>query len=451
MTRNKTKILLLTGFMILFTTNFFGQEKLTELNPEVILATIEKAAGWQLSNPVRFDVTYEKDNEVKQARILWEGLLTKTRDYNFNKKRVDNIPNNWEYFCTLVGEDVTYSELPTQIKKTINELNVNEDEILTITMGDGNSKSWEIGAFYVGLLALSEVSADTKYIDALKMVGEASKWKLGDRIYHADDHCVGQMYLDLYEKYNDLEMLANVEMQFDWIIKNPHFQTLDYSEGKNRWSWCDALFMSPPVWVKLSNITGDKKYLDYMNEQFWKTYEHLYDKEEHLFYRDDRYYGKKEPNGEKIFWSRGNGWVIAGLTTILNELPNDHSFKQSYEKLFEEMAEKVFEIQPDDGLYRSSLLDIINYPAQESSSTAFFTYAITWGINNGYLEKEKYLPFVLKSWNVLMKCVGENGKLGFVQLPGSEPGEVNKDWNAAYGTGAFLLAGSEIIKMIKGK
>ncbi|MGD8780455.1 MAG: glycoside hydrolase family 88 protein [Ignavibacteria bacterium] len=429
---------------------FINAQELTALKEEAILAKMEKVADWQLNNPVRFDVTYKKNGELEQARILWEGLLTKTRE-GFNDKEVfKNIPADWKYFCSLVGDDATYLEIPQQIKNTLtNKLDVAEEDIVLITMGDGTSKSWEIGAFYAGLLELSKVSKNSKYFDALKMVGEASKWKLGDRIYHADDHCVGQMYLELYKKYNEIEMLANVQMQFDWIIKNPHPQTLRYSDGKNRWSWCDALFMSPPVWVKLSSITGDKKYIDYMNEQYSQTYDHLYDKEEKLFYRDDRYYGLKEPNGKKIFWSRGNGWVISGLAMILNEYLDDYPGRGKYEKLFKEMAERILELQPADGLFRSSLLDPVNYPVPESSSTAFFTYAMAWGINNGYLEKEKYLPFILKSWEALQGCINEYGKMGYVQLPGSEPGEVHKDWNATYGAGSFLLAGTEIIKMIK--
>ena len=129
-------------------------------------------------------------------------------------------------------------------------------------------------------------------------------------------------------------------------------------------------------------------------------------------------------------------------------MPDNYPDKEDYKTLYKEMSEKIAKIQPEDGLFRSSLLDPINYPTPESSSTAFFTYGIAWGINNGYLDKEEYLPFVVKSWNALQECISQEGKLGFVQLPGSEPGEVDKEWNAVYGTGAFLLAGIEIIKLI---
>ena len=48
------------------------------------------------------------------------------------------------------------------------------------------------------------------------------------------------------------------------------------------------------MWARLSVATGDRKYLDFMNERWWRTSDHLYDKQEHLYYRDDRYVTKRE-------------------------------------------------------------------------------------------------------------------------------------------------------------
>ena len=75
---------------------------------------------------------------------------------------------------------------------------------------------------------------------------------------------------------------------------------LDYSriESLDRWSWCDALFMAPPVYAKLYAMTGDKKYVDFLTREDRATYDFLCDKEEHLFYRDSRYFNKKEANGQ---------------------------------------------------------------------------------------------------------------------------------------------------------
>src|SRR5690606_39956071 len=85
------------------------------------------------------------------------------------------------------------------------------------------------------------------------------------------------------------------------------------------WSWCDALFMAPPAFAKYYRLTGDEKYLDYLTEHWWKTSEYLYAQPENLFYRDDRFFDAKSPNGTKVFWSRGNGWVLAAIARIRSE------------------------------------------------------------------------------------------------------------------------------------
>ncbi|MDO6425126.1 glycoside hydrolase family 88 protein, partial [Saccharophagus degradans] len=81
--------------------------------------------------------------------------------------------------------------------------------------------------------------------------------------------------------------------------------------------------MAPPVWTKLSKVTQDSKYLDFMDKQYHKTYNMLWDKEEKLFFRDKSYFNVREKNGEKIFWARGNGWVFGGLALMIPDFPND--------------------------------------------------------------------------------------------------------------------------------
>jgi rhamnogalacturonyl hydrolase YesR len=130
-------------------------------------------------------------------------------------------------------------------------------------------------------------------------------------------------------------------------------------------------------------------------------------------------------------------------------LPEDHKEKAFYEQTFIEMATKIAHLQGNDGLWRSSLLDFEDFPAPETSATGFFCYGIAWGINNGYLEKEKYLPVVKKAWAGLNRYMNDEGKLGYVQLIGHDPRNVTEDDTMEYGTGAYLLAGSEILKLIK--
>lgn len=136
---------------------------------------------------------------------------------------------------------------------------------------------WTMGAEYAGMVAWGELSSNPKYLLAMRGVGEENKWALGERVYHADDHCVGQMYLALYEKYHAPDMIVPLRERFDYILAHPSTVTLrsGAQNRMDRWWWCDALFMGPPVWAKLAAVTGETKYLDFMNGEFWATCDYL--------------------------------------------------------------------------------------------------------------------------------------------------------------------------------
>ena len=249
------------------------------------------------------------------------------------------------------------------------------------------------------------------------------------------------MMMDTKRVFDKL-VAENVDVPF----ANIYYRELD---SKGEWSWADTLFMSPPTLIKLYRETGDKKYLDFMNRKWWKATDFLYDKEEHLFYRDSSYFKKREKNGKKVFWGRGNGWVMGGIVLSLQGIPKDYRDHSRYVKLLQEMSEKMAKIQQPDGFWRASLLDPDSYPGGESSATGFITFSIAWGINHGHLDRERYLPVVLSSWKPLTQSVSDNGKIGWVQPPGDGPARVKYDQTEVYGTGAFLLAGSEMLKLLE--
>jgi rhamnogalacturonyl hydrolase YesR len=310
---------------------------------------------------------------------------------------------------------------------------------------------WISAAGDAGMMALAGISGDAKYRDAMLAMGESNRWQLGRRLYMADDHCIGQTYAELYFLYRENKMIGPLRERFDEILaKPPKLASLDFSQpghGQELWSWCDSLFMGPPTWVRLYAATDDERYLNYAMTNFWRTTDYLYDKDEHLFFRDSTYFNKREVNGQKIFWSRGNGWVIAGIVRVLQYLPMNHPDRPRFEQLFKEMADKVLSCQQPDGLWRSSLLDPEDYPAKETSGSGFFTYALAWGVNQGLLDRAKFEPAVRKAWTALVNCVDADGKLTHVQPVGSDPKNFDPDSTAPFGVGAFLLAGSEVYRM----
>lgn len=315
-------------------------------------------------------------------------------------------------------------------------------------------KGWIAGAFYMGLFDWAELDEDDAYFDWLKKLFGRQQWQVAERMYHADDICIAQVYLDMYEKYKNEWMLQPTLARTEWVINHPSngSMDLDYKEASTieRWSWCDALFMAPGVYTRLYTLTGNRKYMHFADNEFRATYHHLYDKKEHLFYRDSRYFSQKEANGKKVFWGRGNGWVIGGLAEILKTLPaEDKEYRPFYASVFVEFCDRLAGLQGKDGYWHASLLDPESYPSPETSATGFIVYGLAYGINQGHLPADKYLPIVKKGWKALVEAVDADGKLGWVQPVGADPKKVTYDMTELYGTGAFLMAACEIYKLCK--
>jgi rhamnogalacturonyl hydrolase YesR len=301
----------------------------------------------------------------------------------------------------------------------------------------------------VGIMALAGISGDPKYRDAMLAKGETNVWQLAEyqgRKYHADDQCYGQVCAELYFLYRDNRMIAPLRAKLDYILANPPAnQSLE--NNQQTWSWCDALFMAPPTWLRLYAATDDTRYLDFAVTNFWRTTDYLYDKDENLFYRDSTFFNKTEANGKKIFWSRGNGWVFAGIVRILQYLPMNDPSRPRFEQMFTYMAARILSLQQPDGLWRASLLDPQDYPTPEASGSALFTYGLAWGVNRGLLDRATFEPAVCKAWTALTGCVNDEGRLTHVQPAGSAPVKFSADATSPYGGGVFLLAGSEVYKM----
>ncbi len=258
---------------------------------------------------------------------------------------------------------------------------------------------WTNGAFYAGVFAAWETTKSPELMAAMLEMGEKNGWKPGPRFDHADDIVINQTYLDLYRVKKDKKMLQPTIDVAERLKKETGNEV---AKRGITWGWCDALFMAPPTLAKLSKITSDRSYLD-LNDRFFKeTYDLLYSRDENLYARDagylinDKGEGKREANGKKVFWSRGNGWVVGGLVRLLKELPKDHPKREFYLTQYKAMSERLISLQQADGLWRSSLLDPEAYPGGEANGSGFDIYAMAWGVNNKILPRDKYLPVINK-------------------------------------------------------
>jgi unsaturated rhamnogalacturonyl hydrolase len=320
-------------------------------------------------------------------------------------------------------------------------------------IGPRPSNIWTRGVYYEGLIALYQVDPKPEYLDYAVRWGESHKWGLrhGISTRNADDQCCGQTYLDLYLSDKKPERIQDITASVDAMVKSP---------DNSAWTWIDALQMAMPVFTRLMVLKHDTAY----SAKMYDLYHHakaieggtgLYNAKDHLWWRDKSFLPPyKEPNGAQCYWSRGNGWVLAALTRTLMLLPQTDPHRAEYLQDFIDLANAVRQTQRDDGFWNVSLHDPGHFGGKETTGTALFVYGMAWGLGNGILPKETFLPAIAKGWAALSKeAIHPNGFVGYVQGTGKEPKDnqpVTYDKVPDFedfGVGCVLLAGTEVFKL----
>ncbi|MBR6605032.1 MAG: glycoside hydrolase family 88 protein, partial [Prevotella sp.] len=319
---------------------------------------------------------------------------------------------------------------------------------------------WDDAAYFTGNMEAYKLTGNAKYLEYSykwarynKWSGakekDQSKWKYKnygegqDYVLFGDWQICFQTYLDMYEMNPDAYKIARAieVMDRECAMKENDF-----------WWWADALYMVMPVMTKMYKATGDVKYLDKLYDNFVYADNLMFDNEEHLYYRDGKYiYPKhKTSNGKKDFWARGDGWVLAGLAKVLADMPTTYKHYPFFAQRYRQMAAAVIKCQQKEGYWTRSMLDADHAEGPETSGTAFFTYGLLWGMNNGMLDKATYQPAVDKAWNYLTKtALQADGTVGYVQPIGEKAikGQTLSAKSVTnFGTGAFLLAACEKVR-----
>ncbi|MES2056694.1 MAG: glycoside hydrolase family 88 protein [Pseudomonadota bacterium] len=319
-------------------------------------------------------------------------------------------------------------------------------------------RDWQQATFWAALTELADRSRKPVYAKALLDLGLKEQWRLGDKPFHADDQLIAQAWLWDAKHGAGAAAIAPAQAYFGKVFANRPTGDLAFILGPpgsgdppctQRWCWCDALFMAPPTLLRMARATGDQRYASFAHEEFRATTDYLFDKGEHLFFRDSRFFDRRDPAGRKLFWSRGNGWVMAGLVRIIQVLDTNDPRRAYYIDLFRDMAARLVTLQKADGYWAPSLLDNGADTPPESSGTGFFTYAFAWGVDSGVLDRKTYRPAAIKGWAALQRAVQPDGKLGWVQQVSDRPDKVAKDDTQYYGVGAFLLAGSAMADLAR--
>ncbi|HEY0953367.1 MAG TPA: glycoside hydrolase family 88 protein [Roseateles sp.] len=320
---------------------------------------------------------------------------------------------------------------------------------------------WNVAAYHTGNIEAYRVTGSEGYRRYSEAWAEHNQWmgaKSGDKaswkynygetdeyVLFGDWQICFQVYADLYQLAKDPRKIARAREVMEYQMSTPN---------KDYWWWVDGLYMVMPVMTKMYKITGNRQYLEKLHEYYSYAGSIMYDPEARLYYRDARYVypQHKSVNGKKDFWARGDGWVFAGLARVLAELPQDDPHRGEYVQRLQDMAAALAPLQQPEGYWTRSLMDPAHAPGPETSGTAFFTYGLLWGINNGLLPRDRYLPVALRGWRYLTTVAMQpSGKLGYIQPIGDRaiPGQVvDQNSTAHFGVGAFLLAGAEMVRLL---
>ena len=354
------------------------------------------------------------------------------------------------------------------------------------------SNLWTRAIYYEGLLGLYAIEPDsarkTSYYDyAVKWgASPAHPWTMANTAAdtltdNADNLACGQTYLDLYAIDPKPERIAVLKKNLDAMVAK---------STNDVWTWIDAIQMAMPLFARFGVLQSDTAYFNEM----WALYSWarntrgggLFNQAEGLWWRDWHFTpggGTQQkmtsaihnaipgsgtdayilsPNGKNLYWSRGNGWVMAALVRVLEVLPTTDPHYASYLADFKTMAAAVLPIQRPDGFWSSSLVDpthcatlgLAGQDGPETSGTALFAYGLAWGLRKKFLD-DSYRPALLAAWNgLLTTALQPNGLLGYVQSTGDRPCTDTTALGATklanfddYGVGAFLLAGSELFRI----
>lgn len=311
------------------------------------------------------------------------------------------------------------------------------------------SSNWVAATFYVGAARLARISDNPDTLRFLTATAEhyhyAFRGARAERLMlNADELAIGDLYQELYARRGQPGVLMPLQQRLDYMV--PHLNRPQETEALIWW-WSDALFMAPPVLARQSALTGDPKYLRAMDKEWRRTAARLWVEQDRLFLRDERFKDQSHlgTDGKPIYWARGNGWVMGGLVRVLDAMPAEFEGRAFYVDIFKKMASRLIELQQADGLWRSDLNDPKGYPEAETSGSAFFIYALAWGINHGLLERATYQPAVTKGWAALNRHVLPNGLIGAAQKTGDRPVPTKPTDVGPYATGAYLLAGIEVM------
>ncbi|ARK10738.1 glycoside hydrolase family 88/105 protein [Fibrivirga algicola] len=345
-----------------------------------------------------------------------------------------------------------------------------------IKPGDYRLTSYEWGVTYAGMLLASEATGDPRYAE---YTNKRLAFLVGITPYfnnqvatdptantplrpmlapHALDDA-GAMAAAMIKSARTGKVKTDFRPQIDtylnYIIKKEH-RLADGTLARNRPQpntlWLDDLFMSVPALAQMGKLTGEKKYYDEAVKQVLQFSKRMFNKEKGLYMHGWVEGMSVHP---EFHWARANGWGLMTNVELLDVLPENHPGRPALLELLRAHVRGLAACQSGSGFWHQLLDRSDSY--LETSATAIYTYSIARAINRGWIDPLAYAPMTLLGWNAVSTKVTNGGQVEGTCVGtgmGFDPAfYYHRPINiyAAHSYGPVLLAGAEVINLLKKK
>jgi unsaturated rhamnogalacturonyl hydrolase len=351
------------------------------------------------------------------------------------------------------------------------------DENTIFAHGDFRIVSYEWGVTYAGMLLAAEATGDQRFRDYVekrlafiadaaaglkKTTGNYSDWEtrmpLRNLVAPRTLDDVGAMTAAMI-KAKRSGSRANVQPIIDRAIDhimNKQQRLGDGTLARNRPQpntlWLDDLFMSVPALAQMGKLTGNRKYYDEACRQVLSFAKRMFNRDRGIYMHG---WVESMTVHPEFHWARANGWAFMTEVELLDVLPENHPQRSRILELLKAHAKGLASLQSGSGFWHQLLDREDSY--LETSATAIYTYAFARAINRGWLDAKAYAPAVLLAWNAVATKVNQKGQVegtcvgtGMAFDPMFYYYRPTSPF-AAHGYGPTLLAGAEILQLLKNK
>lgn len=252
----------------------------------------------------------------------------------------------------------------------------------------------------------------------------------------------------------DPNVRAQIDVSVDWVA-NKQFRLADGTLAREvpmpRTLWLDDLFMSVPALAQMGALTGDRRFFDDAVRQVLQFSQRMFVPEQGLYMHGWVEGMMPHP---AFFWGRANGWAVMAMVELLDVLPADHPGRSAVLAQLRAHVAGLARTQGGTGLWHQLLDRSDSY--LETSATAIFAYSIARAVNRGWIDRRAYAPVATLAWNAVTTKVSAAGEVEDVCVgTGMQFDPIfyyyrPRSIRAAHGYGPVLLAGAEMIALLRG-